>query len=1218
MSSEAITRRVAITQRALDNAADWQVEEQLWYRAMQCIAHGIPSSVKICADRENAGWLRTSIRGNHFYAWWQFGRSVRAREAGIAPDDILIADIRHHDDHSPLRSVGQEIACFSAAEVAAQARCTHPWTAEQLQFLESPSPTRILHGAPGTGKTTTLWSLVRSAPGGRTLYVTWSRDLRSNAEEWFRAFPPESSSVQTTDFHSLLELLTRRNITRLDMRSSYERWEQAHKRQHFETCVEEFATYRGAIIGRHWCEAGRLGTATSNIDSDTLSREARKQRLSMRNYDVVAASGHIISEASVFPELAAAECAIQNLSRGELPEELKGITSLVVDECQDLSLRELRVLELLRIAINRHRPSTDPRLRTSLTLAGDEGQTTRPSGFMWRALEEVLGGDRAEVMETHLSGNLRSTPAIVEVLSRLDRLYESLPQALRPARTASARMDTDSSEAGKQVFTVTRATADAFLSRVRDWIGTPHLSVICASQDSLSDASNRVHEGVAFAAEMKGLERDTVVVLDAGRTLKEIRSASPDARRQRLDLLRVAISRATQRLVLVGDADELDAIADWRSDPEALDREFVHLTEAGTSEVVQSRLERALALYERDRARCWATALEVAEQIPADDRNPAFSASRVVVSRLVARAVIDGIPSATSADAVAELALRVWESDQADAAFMKRSLTAYLQDSRSPVIAAWILFSSRSESPFARELAAGWSVIQRDITGYRCSALDAHILEQHADLLADSLGVEVAWLDRARRDASNALRVSAPAGILGRGERLLSCRLLESITQTPHAELSDKWRGDGEFDRAIFHGDRAADPYLICRATYEQALSLGKPEDAARSAGARTLSGLESDANRALIVRRFSPAWFAEFQLRDHSLRSGSAATSYCVARAKEHHARWCVTARAEDADASIHFYALALGNRMMDPEGWFARDLPALAGTSSMPALKLLAHLMHDFFAVTERDRKQRGGDARVEFQPSGLSNAAFHTDIIAGLASEAHRDAAQLFSFVSKRSRVWLPERFDHLSLARTLLLGLIRNSATPDISHPVTHHLPGRNPTSPLELIVERPDHAKSWTGIGAPAALQDNGKPRRSSRVGFLSGVNSLRASLCLLPEAAERESAPWTREVFVVAKMHSPLLERLAPTLIRAFEAQGLEAANNCALLIRTERLERARPGHEGRTIQTNRELARLSKWLEGISALRAWLYETTGHTTPATDIWQKVRDLHTA
>ena len=62
-----------------------------------------------------------------------------------------------------------------------------------------PGPTDA-HGLPGSGKTTLLWKAVDARSDQCALYMTWSRELTTVAEEHFQAFVLADVRVEARDF----------------------------------------------------------------------------------------------------------------------------------------------------------------------------------------------------------------------------------------------------------------------------------------------------------------------------------------------------------------------------------------------------------------------------------------------------------------------------------------------------------------------------------------------------------------------------------------------------------------------------------------------------------------------------------------------------------------------------------------------------------------------------------------------------------------------------------------------------------------------------------------------------------------------------------------------------------------------------------------------------------------------------------------------------------
>ena len=137
-------------------------------------------------------------------------------------------------------------------------------------------------------------------------------------------------------------------------------------------------------------------------------------------------AGHIEPEAfaRVFPELAAA--AVERLRDDELPPGLADFDRLVVDEAQDLTLLESAVVVELCLATARRRGHAP-----WLLAAGDDGQTVRPSGFDWGALNDVLAACLDAPRRFHLEDNLRRPSRIAAVIERASEWSTSTRRGAR-------------------------------------------------------------------------------------------------------------------------------------------------------------------------------------------------------------------------------------------------------------------------------------------------------------------------------------------------------------------------------------------------------------------------------------------------------------------------------------------------------------------------------------------------------------------------------------------------------------------------------------------------------------------------------------------------------------------------------------------------------------------------------------------------------------------
>jgi DNA helicase IV len=223
-------------------------------------------------------------------------------------------------------------------------------------------------------------------------------------------------------------------------------------------------------------------------------------------------------------------------------DELRTYGHIVVDEAQDLSPMQLRML-------------TRRSLNGSMTVVGDIAQST--GAWAHASWDEVLSQlpNRRDPRRAELTVGYRIPGPNMELAARV--LAEAAPEILPPRSVRQAGRPpriVPATSSGDLGPTIARTTRDELVQ-----VGSGNVAVICAASqvDAVSDALNAagVPHGVAFqqglshqvtlvpVGMVKGLELDATVVIEP--------AAIVDEEPQGMRSLYVALTRATRLLTIV-------------------------------------------------------------------------------------------------------------------------------------------------------------------------------------------------------------------------------------------------------------------------------------------------------------------------------------------------------------------------------------------------------------------------------------------------------------------------------------------------------------------------------------------------------------------------------------------------------------------------------------------------------------------------------------------
>ncbi len=263
-------------------------------------------------------------------------------------------------------------------------------------------------------------------------------------------------------------------------------------------------------------------------------------------------------------------------------------------------------------------------------------------------------------------------------------LYGNLSKDERPRRQSRG---TTGDHRLAEVFHVTVQEQSDGVELLRNLTAKDGTAVIYASENIPPWVTKQVGQGVLTPVETKGLEYQTVCVINPGRQLNVIIRATREAddpfeslyRRTLIDQLRVAMSRATETLVFVDIAASAEEVAESQKilgHPASWDAPDLlsHISnpELTQEDRVATRIREAQALLEVRPARAWQLTVQALELLGqsklhngVSDMNLRQEAAESALS-IAAKLLAEGLPNDVpreSVDAAIKTALDELSSD---------------------------------------------------------------------------------------------------------------------------------------------------------------------------------------------------------------------------------------------------------------------------------------------------------------------------------------------------------------------------------------------------------------------------------------------------------------------------------------------------------------------------------------------------------------------------
>ncbi len=636
-----------------ENLDQWpQLRDKTSIVLQRLAVEGQTRIIKRIGEGINRGWRRSPLGGGggmQYYLWWAISGATplvgeewpRYRERNC----IAIRAIRHHDDHRPLNpGAPGDYYHINQCDIDGGDKGSfgNPWTEEQRGFASDDSPVRVLHGLPGSGKTWGLWKAVESRNNQRVLYITYSGELARNARRRFRSFAPSNVDVNCLDFITFLSRICKFDVNRPTLEESRVKlaellrdskvfadvlgpWSDRHVALHAVLRADIFGavipgTNDSIPLGRMYRladKAFRIQRSNDYRESglwQRLPRPLRKKTSADYLLGVLNAVEDVEAWETVFPELAACFQAFERLRTDALSKRSFDYDRIVIDEIQDLTLLEISVVVELCKAISRNRPQAP-----WLLVAGDDGQTVLPTGFDWGATNDLLANDLQNPEDYHLEDNLRSSTRLAAVVNRASSYYKDMPRDIRPT---NQQHTIDDDIADVEIFHVEISDSSVAVWLLEQLDGLEDLAILIPDNNIPAWVPQDLRNVALTPAECKGMEYQTVCVLDPGRVLKRLDQSNDKetkfseldlfARRTAVDQFRVAVSRATQRLIFADfNADDRELALSHKLlgeyKPRSPQEMVEYLIDAGRTPEERALVlaKEARDLFEQAPARSW-------------------------------------------------------------------------------------------------------------------------------------------------------------------------------------------------------------------------------------------------------------------------------------------------------------------------------------------------------------------------------------------------------------------------------------------------------------------------------------------------------------------------------------------------------------------------------------------------------------------------------------
>jgi|GEM_PF-2225993 len=586
------------------------VEEFRWREIHELVARVVDGTTEVSEiaslERSSSGWGVVVQRTEHKAVFLL--KIVRPEEHGeVLGDSVPMGDaaLRYARRAYPTWLLGAETMWFDIQRGTAYNLALSPEERTILRRVSGQTAAgselpMFINGHAGSGKSTMLAYVFaglckmghEDGVRGRPLFITYNAALLEKAKQATRKIL--DAHIDTGNRYGDVDLSTVFVQWRdylLEMLPTERRIEfPREKRVDYDDFVLAWSGVRGKLnslqipVGDHSAETVWyvIRSLIKGSDSDgDLTPEDYEDELSREERTVSADSYREIYEKFYLQWYAAAlrDRGLwddQDLTRAvfesmDVDSAPKDVLALVIDEAQDFTRRELRLVTRTTAYVDYKIPPMGTGVRPPIIFAGDPLQTLSPTGFRWGAVQAgiyeemngLFGDDAAQPVFAELLSNYRSSKPIVDLANTV-QLWRAHLFALTKVNPQDA-WTAEESLSTPVKFIIEEIDEDQFVRFAADTV----LIVPCEEGGEVRyvradpllsrmfpDASEKQPPATVFSASsIKGLEYEKVILFKFGEAARDIRWEPVDAGGDRnlqdeyfFNKFYVAVTRATQHL----------------------------------------------------------------------------------------------------------------------------------------------------------------------------------------------------------------------------------------------------------------------------------------------------------------------------------------------------------------------------------------------------------------------------------------------------------------------------------------------------------------------------------------------------------------------------------------------------------------------------------------------------------------------------------------------